>query len=400
MRIGLFTDCYYPQINGVVVSVIMLKEELEKLGHDVTVITVAVPKYSIHEPGVIRIKSLPFLKCRDFRIAIPFVFSLYKRIKKLNLDIIHTHTEFTVGLLGRFAALRLGIPLIHTYHTMYKDYTHYISSFKSVQNRMKGIIGKLSVKYTKPASAVITPTIKSKKLLKDYNIETPIYILPTGVDVDRFSSPDKRQCEKIRSKYDPDGKSFIILSLGRLSKEKSVEHIIGQMPAIVGKSPFAKLIVVGDGPYRENLEDYAKTLSLPDNIFFTGRVPFCDVANYYAVSDMFISASRTESQGLAITEAMASRIPVAVYDDDNVSGVVIHNRSGLLFDNPSDIPQCVEYIMKNKKKASEMAKEGYRIVKNISKEACNHKLLEIYRKVYSGKNSSEKVAKIHDADIL
>jgi len=116
MNIGIFTDCYYPQINGVVTSVMTLREELIRRGHNVTIVTVQVPGYKNSSDGVIRIKAIPKFKLMDFRMALPLFYQDYQRIRDLQLDVIHTHTEFTIGLFGQFMASRLKIPMLHTYN--------------------------------------------------------------------------------------------------------------------------------------------------------------------------------------------------------------------------------------------------------------------------------------------
>lgn len=379
MKIGLFTDCYYPQINGVVTSVMLLRDELIKQGHEVTVITVKVPGHTKDEDGVIRINSIPFSRWKEFRVAIPFIFSIYLKIKHLNFDIIHTHTEFTIGLMGRFFSMHLQIPMVHTYHTIYEDYTHYVASIKTVQSLVKKIIVKGSREYVKPATAVIVPTEKTKKLMQKYKIKSPIYILPTGIDLEKFGKPDHKRVIEIRKNLSINKDTSVILVLGRISEEKSIDLVVRSMPDILKKIPSARLIVVGDGPFRKNLEEISHDLNITDKVRFTGRVCFDEVPDYYAIADVFVSASKTETQGLTICEAMASGTPVAVYDDENIAGIVSHDISGILFKTADELTGAVINILTDHQKAQFLANEGLKSIHNLSKEAFARNAVKIYR---------------------
>ena len=186
MKIGLFTDCYYPQVNGVVTSVMLLKEALTELGHQVFIITVNVPGYDASsEENVIRIPSVPFAKWKEFRVGIPTIFhNSFRQVRALGLDVIHTHTEFSLGLLGRFFAKHLHLPVVHTYHTMYEDYTHYVLSIG--QPVVKALMKKGSKFYVQGYDLVIVPSKKTKNALRSYGVTNEITVLPTGINVNQF----------------------------------------------------------------------------------------------------------------------------------------------------------------------------------------------------------------------
>lgn len=383
MRIGLFTDCYYPQINGVVTSVKMLRDELIKQGHQVYVITVKVPDYKVKESSVIRVNSIPFAKWKEFRIALPFIISMYYKIRKLKLDIIHTHTEFSIGILGRFLSWSLQIPMVHTYHTMYEDYTHYVAKVKQLDGIIRKIIIKTSKIYMRPATAIIAPTQKTKDALIRYGVKVPVHILPTGIDLNQFGNPSRDQASEIKSELKITDQTPVILSLGRLSQEKSVDVIVKEMPNILGKFPLTQLVIVGDGPYKHELEKIAEDLQISNNVKFVGRVPFEEVASYYAISSVFATASKSETQGLTIMEAMGSKIPVVCFDDENITGVVSHNVSGMLFNSPDKFSECVIDLLSNPAKCKEISNNALKVVKSLSKEEYAKKAIEIYRELIS-----------------
>jgi len=380
MNIGIFTDCYYPQINGVVTSVMMLQEELEKRGHNVTIITVKVPGHIEDRQNVIRIKSIPIIRMNEFRLGIPFNVTLIKMIKALKLDLVHTHTEFSVGLLGKYMARMLDIPLVHTYHTMYEDYTHYIYNLKYGQRVVKKMVTKSCKIYAKKYSCIIAPTDKTLVSLRRYGIKNDIHILPTGIDIDKFAKVEADASARIpiRKKHNIEETDFVLLSLGRISKEKNIEFILEQMPELTKKYDHLKLVIVGDGPYLNQLLKQCEALGLHEHVVFVGSVPYEEVGQYYKMADIFVSASYTETQGLTIIEAMASDLGVIVYDDTNVQGIVMEKASGRLFKTGSELKHQITDAINHPDQTMRMRKTGLEIVKSLSKESYAENAEKIY----------------------
>lgn len=390
MKIGIFTDCYYPQINGVVTSVLMLEEELIKLGHDVTIITAKVPGYEETKHNVIRIKSIPFTRWKEFRLGVPLYSEPYKQIKELDLDLIHTHTEFTMGIFGKYMARILDIPILHTYHTMYEDYTHYVA--KHGTRYVKKIIQNTSRIFVKPYDGIIAPTDKTRNALQSYGVKNDIFVVPTGIDLRHFNLYDHSHpdVQTIMEKYDLSEKDQIILSLGRISQEKSIDKTIEAMPALIETNENLKLLVVGDGPYRNKLEKLVCNLGLDKYVIFTGQVPFDHVSYFYSLADVFISASKTETQGLTIMEAMATGIPVVVYDDENVKGVVMEGVSGRLFESATELVHQVTSVFNDKEITDKMAITAKEIVQGLSKEAYGRNAESVYYQLMNASFDSYK----------
>lgn len=370
MKIGIFTDCYYPQVNGVVTSVLMLEEELIKLGHDVTIVTVKVPHHINDKENVLRINSVPFSRWKEFRLGFPFFSETYRTIKHMNFDLIHTHTEFSVGLLGKYMAKSLDIPSIHTYHTMYEDYTHYVFNHKYGKRFVRKMIINTSKLYVKKYDGIIAPTDKTKNALRNYGVSNDIFVVPTGIDLRHFTKFESThpRLETIRESYSLSPRDKIILSLGRVSEEKSIQTIIRQMPELLLEEPASKLLIVGDGPYKQKLKKLVAKMNLMEHVIFTGQVAFEDVSYYYSLADVFISASKTETQGLTIMEAMATGIPVIVYDDLNVKDIVIQNVSGRLFSTEKELTLSLVDCFRHEAKTKDLAKKATEIVNMLSKE--------------------------------
>ncbi len=273
MHIGLFTDCYTPQVNGVVTSVKILEEALRAKGHKVTVITVKVPGYKDSSENTLRIPSVPFRKWTEFRVGVPLYNETYRRIKQLNLDVIHTHTEFTVGMIGKHVSTLMGIPIVHTYHTLYEDYTHYVLDSRYGERMIKRIIKTSSRVYIRRYDRVIAPTVKTERALRQYGVKNIIDIVPTGIDINAFNRKvDSLGIENLRRDLGLGKGDFIMLALGRVSKEKSIDVLVRQLPKIKKRVPSAKLLIVGDGPYKSALESLVETLGLRETVLFTGQV--------------------------------------------------------------------------------------------------------------------------------
>lgn len=331
LRVGIFTDTCYPEINGVANSVYQLKKELEKRGHRVFVFTVTNPGVKRIEPGVFRTHSIPFVLLSDRRMSVPVPKMWMNKIRRLRLDIIHTQTEFGLGHLGRKAAQSLNIPYIHTYHTIYEDYTHY---FKVPGNEhLKPLVRKVSRICCNRAEVVIVPTQKVKTLLRSYGVKKKIYVQPTGVDLDKFQSAGRRAIDKLRKKYHIQPTDRILMFVGRLSQEKNISELIDFMPAILRLCPETRLFIVGEGPEAEKLEKKAQEMNLLDHVTFTGPVKWEHIQNYYALCDIFTCASKSETQGLTYGEALAAGKPILVRRDDCLNEILREGENGCGYDN-------------------------------------------------------------------
>lgn len=385
MRIGLFTDAYLPYISGVVTSVCLLREELIKLGHQVYVITVKAPgdEDVNDDDTIIRLPSVPFKKWKDLRVGLPISPKLNKTIKNLELDIIHTHSEFSIGLLGRYFSRNLKIPHVHTYHTMYEDYTHFIYSLKPGKKIVKKIVKKTVKLFLKDLDAVIAPTLKTKNALLSYGIKNKIYILPTGIDLEKFKevSNSDPMLKKIREKYNILPSEKILLYLGRVSEEKSIDKIIKALSILTKRGLKTRLLIVGAGPYLKDLKALCDEENILDKVIFTGMVPQEDVKYYYSIASTFVNASKTETQGLTILEAMVSKTPIVVFNDENIDGLVEDNISGRLFSNETELLDSIESALIDTNLNNKLIQNAYISAQKLSKEEYSKGAEEIYNKL-------------------
>lgn len=346
MNIGLFTDTYFPQLSGVATSVLTLKNALEANGHNVFIFTTTDPhvKKGTVEPNVFRFSSVPFISFTDRRIAYRGFFEAAKVAKEVKLDIVHTQTEFSMGTMGKYVAHQLKIPAIHTYHTMYEDYLHYVLN----GHLLKPVhVKAFTHAYLHNMNGVIAPSLRVKKLLERYDVEIPIRIIPTGVD---FSELNADRRDNIRQELGLKDSDYVLLTLSRIASEKKISRILDVMPVIIDKFPNVKLVIAGDGPDVQELKDQIARLTLENYVLFTGSIDHEDVGNYYRMADLFVSASDTETQGLTYIEALAEGTRCVVYKTDYTEHVFDNHELGTVFSTKDEmLADILQYLQEGKR---------------------------------------------------
>ncbi len=340
MRIALFTDSYYPEINGVANSVYTLFQELTALGHEVHVFAPS-NKQAQREPNVHRIASMPLIFLKDRR-SVVFSPALLARVNRYRFDVIHTHSEYLVGMLGRFVAKMRGVHCVHTYHTIWEDYTYYVTH-GIAEARARRLAAKFSGFWCNHCDAIIVPTGKIQGLLERYGVHTPMTVIPTGLDLERFSPSGIPRAEIAACRAEcgvlPDRRVF--LYIGRIAKEKNLETVMGAMPAVMAACPAAVFVLVGEGPWIPVLREQARALGIGGRVIFTGPKPWAQIHKYYAMGDVFVSASQSETQGLTYIEAMAAGLTVVAREDPCLNGVLEHGANGLLFGEEKMLPDLL-----------------------------------------------------------
>lgn len=384
MRIGLFTDAYPPFINGVATSVLMLKQGLEKMGHKVYVVTVNDESFSYKETeGVLKIPSIP-IGIMNFRQSGIYPLRALKIIKRWNLDVIHTHTEFSIGTFARLISKQFNIPLVHTYHTMYEEYIYYITK-GYFNHASKKLVEYLTLFLCdKTIDELIVPTEKAKDLFKEkYKVKRDVHVIPSGIDTERFhkENVDKLSVIKLKKSLSIGMRDFIVLYVGRIAKEKSIDFLIKNFPDVLKRIPKAKMIIVGDGPDLKDLIDMTNDLKLEDKIIFTGRVLWDDIPKYYAMSNIFVTASTSETQGLTVIEAMGASKPVVAIKDESFELVISDKKDGLFFEDEKQYVDLVERLYKEKTFYNEISKEARKTAAEYSPDAYAKNVLKIYEKV-------------------
>ena len=383
MRIGIFTDTYTPFINGVTTSVVMLKEALEKKGHIVYIVTVNHEdlhfKYKEDEK-IIRIPGVP-IGIYDYRLTGIYPLKAINKIKKWNLDVIHSQTEFGVGTFARIIAKQFNIPLVHTYHTMYEDYIHYIT--KGYFNRSsKKLVEYFTLFYCdKTITELVVPTKKTYELFKKkYKVDRNIYIVPTGIDVERFYiENNKIDIDSKRKDIGLDKDDFVILFVGRIGTEKNLDLLLSSMRSLISISKKIKLLIIGDGPDLDYYKNYVVKNNIDNNVIFTGKVPWEEITSYYIISDVFATASQTETQGLTVIEAMAASLPVVCINDESFVDTVIDDLNGIIFNNRREYKRAISKLYRDRGLLKRLSNQARIAAESHSSKYFAEQILDVYK---------------------
>lgn len=324
MRIAMFSESYRPYVSGVVASLETLTGELRHLGHELVVFAPRYPGWP-GEPGVVHYPSIPAPGQPEFRLAIPIGKSIAGAFGGEKPDVIHVHSPFAMGLAGARWARRLRIPLVFTYHTLYTEYLHYVPlKIPSVRR----LTERYLTYFCNSCHAVVAPSRAVHELLvAGYGVKAPVHVMPTGVNAPGVAYEQTW----LRNRLSIPTGATVLLYVGRLGLEKNVAFILRSFQRLVhGRASDCRLVVVGGGTEERNLAVLARRLGIDGRVVFTGRWPREDVQMAYAGSDLFVFASRTETQGLVILEAMAGGLPVVALKASGVEDVVEDGVNGLM----------------------------------------------------------------------
>lgn len=380
MKVLIASDFFTPTINGVVISIINLQAELERHGHEVRILTLRQRESYGYEDCVYAIPSFSagkiYPEARIMRTMAP---EEIREIREWKPDIIHTNNEFSTFLLSQLMATKLDIPIVHTYHTCYEDYTHYFSP-----NELLGkvLIRKLSKNLLERTDAVIVPTEKVRDILTRYEVETPVYTVPTGIDLSWFELADPEATRReIRSRHGIGEDEFILLSLGRLAREKNIEEIISYLAELPESM---RLMIVGGGPYQEDLKAFVTQIGLGDRVIFTGMVPPAEVPCYYSAADVFVSASTSETQGLTYLEAQAGGLPSICRRDAALDDVIVDGVNGWQYDTREEFIAAVTELAADPIRRREVSQAARESARQWSTGRFYEKMIHVYETVIAG----------------
>ncbi len=377
MNIGIFTDTYFPQINGVATSSMTLKTELEKLGHKVYIITANDPSCKEKQPTVFRLPSMPFVFLPTHRMTYMYSPKLILNFKKLKLDVVHTQTEFAIGLFGKVLSEIYKIPLVHTYHTMYEDYVHYVAKGHLMTPNMAKAFSRI---FCNRARIVVVPVEKTKQALIEYGVKRQIVVIPTGLNFSnlRRENFEQQEIQDLKKEIGLADASKVIVYVGRIAQEKSLDVVINAMPDLLKKIPDVKLVLVGNGPLINGYKEMTKELNISQSVIFTGGKPYSEIGKYYQIGDVFTTASTSETQGLTYLEAMATHLPVVAKKDQSIEGIIKNGETGYIFEKDEELSEVLYQVLTNEKDTAEIAQNGYNSIQHLSAEQFAKNIEELY----------------------
>jgi glycosyltransferase involved in cell wall biosynthesis len=324
VRIGLFTNNYLPFCGGVTISVETLRRGLQARGHEVWTFAPRFPGVSDADPRIVRFPSVPAATYPEFALAIPWAPRTRRRVTGLDLDVFHAHHPFLLGPAARRLARRQRRPLVFTYHTRYEKYAHYVPLTRPL---VEAAALRLSTRFAARADAVIAPSALIRDQLRARGVTVPIAIVPTGVDLVRFR-PTARATARQALGLPPSDP--LVLYVGRLDREKSVDRVLLAFDRLAGTLGRAHLWLVGQGKEAETLRRMTTRLASGGRVHFTGVRAHESLAAWYQAADLFLFASETETQGLVLAEAAACALPAVAVAAPGCDEVVRDGETGIL----------------------------------------------------------------------
>lgn len=395
MRIGIFTDSYKPYVSGVSTSIYTLAEGLIAAGHDVYIITPKYKGYKEYDKDynyIIRIKGIRLPKRgATFLKYIPFVGRHLRRIDKLDLDVIHVHSELTIGKLAIKARKKLDIPIVYTVHTMYEEYLHFVSKFlaKHWKAPLMRIVKAKMRRFISNSDVTIVPSKKIKDLMISYDIEGDYNIVPTGIDLSKFKNETYKEADvlKVKESLNLKPDEFICLYVGRISLEKDIDMLIDGFKMV--NHDKIKFVIVGGGPHLKTIKERVLKEGLGDKIIFTGIVPTKDVGLYYQIGDVFLSASISETQGLTYIEALAAKMPLIVRYDAVLENVLTEGYNGMFFYETKEIPQRILELYEDKDLTNKLKENTLESVKKFDDKTYIKNALKMYERAINKRHKEE-----------
>ncbi|MBP5574860.1 MAG: glycosyltransferase [Bacilli bacterium] len=385
MRIAIFTDTYPPYVNGVSTSTFNLAKVLVAHGHDVLVVAPRPTDGKLEQVGnVLYVPGLYLKKYYGFRLTNFFSSKPVRIIQKFRPEVIHNQTDWTIGVLARRIAKKFSIPIVYTYHTAYEDYTYYVVNHL-MDRFAKKLVRTYSMAIANRMTEFITPSDKTKDHMRQSGSDVYINVIPTGIDFSIFKADkiDQEKAALFKKEHHITPKTLVFLILGRLAKEKSMDVSLKGIAAYHKKHPKidVKILVVGDGPAREELVLLAEELGISNITDFVGQVGSLEVPFYYHLANIYTSASITETQGLTFMEAMAAGNTVLARFDSNLTGTIINGKTGFFFTDDNSFVEQVEKIQALSKEEKEsIINEAYQIVDRYSIDRFYDNIMRVYKR--------------------
>ncbi len=385
MKIAIFTDTYPPFINGVSTSAYNLVKTLKDHGHDVVVVTPRTDDGKLeYKDGIIHVPGLEIKRIYGYRLTGLYNRKIVKILKDFGVQLIHNQTDIGIGQFARIAARQLKVPQVYTYHTAYEDYTYY------VVHGLMDRIGKKAMRgyaktVAKNCTEFITPSMKTKEYMRSIGSDIYVNVVPTGIDFSIFDEKniDKERQKVFKEEHGINENTKVFLLLGRVAQEKSMDYSIRGFAKFLEKHPEmdTKMLVVGDGPQRQELELLTHELHISDKVDFIGKVPALEVPFYYHLADIYTSASITETQGLTFMEAMASGAIVLARFDTNLADTITDGQTGFFFtDEESFVEKAERIFALSNEGRKAIIDRAYQTVDKYSIDKFYDNIMEVYNR--------------------
>lgn len=381
MNICMMTNTYLPHVGGVARSVSTFAEEYRRRKHRVLVVA---PEFAGRPPSaraesiVVRVPAIQKFNGSDFSVRWPLAAALNERIEAFPADLIHAHHPFLLGDTAlRFAASK-NVPVIFTHHTRYEDYTHYVPLDSP---RLKDVAVNISTYFANLCDGVIAPSESLARLIRRRGVTTPIRVVPTGIDVPGFARGDGA---RFRAKLGLPADAFVIGHVGRLALEKNLEYLAEAVVVAIKGNPAARFLVIGEGPAEATVREIFQRHGVEERLVFAGKHTGRGLADAYNAMDVFAFASRSETQGMVLAEAMAAGRPVVALDASGVREVLREGKNGFMLPKeatPRQFATKLAKLSREPRLRAAFSASARETATEFSRERCADLALEFYEEV-------------------
>ena len=396
MHIANFTNTYLPVISGVVRSIRSYREELTRRGHNVFVFS-QESDYEDQEPFIFRYPSLNLPIGVDIPAAIPISPHLDRVIPAIKLDVIHTHHPFLLGQTAAAKAQEHNLPLVFTFHTQYREYTHYVPfQAETVQNFLKNALDRWLQDFMRRCQHIIIPSESMREILvREYGLKNKYTVIPTGIDLEAYRNADRKKIRDRRRWK----KDTVMVSVGRLAPEKNWPTLIHAAASVIKDHPRFRLALIGSGAERKNLEKLTRELGIRKRVTFIGSLPFSEVPSYMKAADLFGFASITETQGLATLEAMAAGLPGVAVNASGTRDILKHGHQGYLVKNEAEaLAAGIKRLLENPERMRKFAAAAYKKAQSFNIELLTNKLLGVYKQAIRDNKKKDRFVRVTPPD--
>ncbi len=387
MRVGIFTESYPPLINGVSTSVQTLIAELERAGHSVCVFTSRYPRYTDDRPDVYRYPSVNAIVEPDYVLPIPFSATIKATIPKLGLDIIHSHSPFLLGMIARHVARQQRLPLVSTNHTLYTEYAHYVKLLPRALTRR--LLVDWMRDYYNDCDHVLAPSeLTRHRLVEDYGVKSPVSVIPTGIPAPPYILARPADTRR-EFGVPPDAR--LLLYVGRLAPEKNLEMLLAAFRKIADKMPDAYLVVAGSGKSASALKRLARQMEIAPRVVFTGFLGRTKLDPLYKASDLFLFPSKTETQGLAVGEALAAGTPAVVVNGGGAPEAIRDGENGYVVeDEPALMADRALRLLSDEPLRRKMAASARKGAADMTPERVAGRVIALYESLLKGRGEADE----------
>lgn len=389
MNIAFFVDTYFPQLNGVTISVKNFTDQLRKDGHSVTIFAPKIPGAVDSEKYVFRLSAFKAISAEpDIWFPLPIPNKNFREMFRQPFDVIHAHGNGVVSLFGLGVAKARKIPFILTFHTIHTLYTHYVLGGKLITPRMASFALKT---FGNQCDGVITPSEKMRQELIAYGLKKHVSVVPNFIDLSIYKKNIK--IGYLHKLLNLSEELPIIFTAGRLGIEKNFSFLLKVMQRVIRVHKNVHFVIAGKGPEQKNLESIAKQLGIGEKVHFAGAIDALLMPSAYKDSVLFVFSSVTETQGICVLEAAAAGLPVVVVDDSAFLNIIIDGINGYSVKlDEEKFSEKVDALLSNKNLREAFGRESEKIAReNFSPEKITNQLITFYNEIISSyKNGHRK----------